>query len=380
MQLSLANVRLMGPTPCMADKHRQTLHRSRPSLQLDKDAARRRAAEAAADAALRHLALLASPPAVDRPRLLADGPPVPSALRDRVIQRVETTVLDARRAWGKCFKMPAVSFKLKGRKAGVAHLGKWTIALNPVLLMENPDEMSGQVVVHELAHLFNHVLHGVAVSAHGSEWKHVMVKLGVSPDRTHSMDVSNAASGAQVHRYRCGCEDGHVLSEQKHRNARTRLYRCTKCRRELVFGGEVRLNGVWTQGSAPLATRTAGSAPGHIAPRAGVCPLPTRSPVSPSPGRPECLPPSEAQVRYALNLSAQLGQALRPEQLRDRAFLSEFITRAKQQLEARLGAKEPPTERQVAYANALAVRRGMPVPASALASKADLSRWLDAHR
>jgi len=121
------------------------------------------------------------------------------------------------------FKMPTVTYDVRGRTAGTACDYDYSIDLNPVLLNENREVFINRTVVHEFAHLVDGILHPWTRetkrgrnkrSIHGNTWKWVMVKFGVEPSRTHSYDISNAATRTK-HKYR---------------------YICTGCKKDIYHG------------------------------------------------------------------------------------------------------------------------------------------------
>lgn len=131
------------------------------------------------------------------------------------------------------------------RAAGLAFGNEHRIALNEVLLRENPEPMLRDTVAHEFAHIVvwwrylelkkSHAA-AAAPSAHGVEWQAVMRDLfAVEPSRCHRFDTSN--TGARVQRrweYRCRCQ-AHLLTTSKHRRAQSGArYVCQDCRTELV--------------------------------------------------------------------------------------------------------------------------------------------------
>jgi predicted SprT family Zn-dependent metalloprotease len=121
------------------------------------------------------------------------------------------------------FEMPAVTYDVSGRCAGKACDYDYSIELNPVLLNENREVFINRTVVHEFAHLVDGILHPWTrdtrrgrskKSYHGRTWKWVMVQLGADPSRTHSYDISNAATKTK-HKYR---------------------YICTLCKKDIIHG------------------------------------------------------------------------------------------------------------------------------------------------
>jgi SprT protein len=131
------------------------------------------------------------------------------------------------------------------RAAGLAFGNDHRIALNEVLLRENPEPMLRDTVAHEFAHIvvWWRYLEAKKLdpdttppSAHGEEWQAVMRDMfAVDPRRCHRFDTSN--TGARVQRrweYRCGCQS-HMLTTAKHRRAQSGTsYVCHDCKGELA--------------------------------------------------------------------------------------------------------------------------------------------------
>ena len=147
-------------------------------------------------------------------------------------------------------EFPQVDWALftRRRAAGLAFGNDHRIALNEVLLRENPEPMLRDTVAHEFAHIVvwwryleekRSAAAEIVVptpSAHGVEWQHVMrYVFDVEPLRCHRFDTSN--TGARVQRrweYRCGCQQ-HLITTSKHRRAQTGArYVCADCRGELI--------------------------------------------------------------------------------------------------------------------------------------------------
>ncbi len=164
--------------------------------------------------------------------------------------------LDARMA--ECQQMvsaihtdfPTVDYTLftRRRAAGLAFGNEHRIALNEVLLRENPEPMLRDTVAHEFAHIVvwwrylqqthrsaHEELAVAPPRAHGTEWQTVMrYVFHVEPSRCHRFDTSN--TGARVQRrweYRCGCQM-HLITTAKHKRAQAGArYVCADCNREL---------------------------------------------------------------------------------------------------------------------------------------------------
>lgn len=100
--------------------------------------------------------------------------------------RVEDCFLLAESFFKRSFKRPQVSLKLRGQKAGVAHLHENLLRFNPQLYRENSQHFLKQTVAHEVAHLIAHQLFGERIQPHGEEWQLIMRGVyELPPDRCH---------------------------------------------------------------------------------------------------------------------------------------------------------------------------------------------------
>jgi SprT protein len=144
---------------------------------------------------------------------------------------------------------PRVAWSLfTGRRAaGLAFGSEHRIAINRVLLEENPEPMLRDTVAHEFAHVLvwwryleacrvSSPLDVVRPRGHGPEWKSAMRDIfGVEPLRCHRFDTTN--TGARVQRrwpYRCRCKS-HLITTAKHRRiASGASYVCSDCDWELM--------------------------------------------------------------------------------------------------------------------------------------------------
>lgn len=104
--------------------------------------------------------------------------------------RIANEAVDyASKHFGIVIDYPQVRFGIKGMNGGTANWHENIIQLNPFLLAHNPEEYFRQVVKHEVCHLLNREANPKA-KAHGQEWKNLMRRFGLRPDRCHSMNVS----------------------------------------------------------------------------------------------------------------------------------------------------------------------------------------------
>ena len=146
-------------------------------------------------------------------------------------------------------EFPKVDWTLFSRRraAGLAFGNEHRIALNEILLLENPEPMLRDTVAHEFAHIVvwwrylqqKQTSHDETAvlppTAHGREWQTVMrYVFEVEPSRCHRFDTRN--TGARVQRrweYRCACQM-HLITTSKHKRAQAGArYVCADCDREL---------------------------------------------------------------------------------------------------------------------------------------------------
>lgn len=147
---------------------------------------------------------------------------------------------------------PELSFKMKGMSAGDA--GNSKIRINPILFAENVEETLAQTIPHEMCHHWKEQLR-LPGRAHGQEWKKLMRRMGVRPNRCHNLDVTRArVRTLRIYLYVCGCQREYRVTARKHnRIQETQLFRpvnCLRCRKEVRYvGTDQSLNQQATQGT-----------------------------------------------------------------------------------------------------------------------------------
>ncbi|HEY6611543.1 MAG TPA: SprT family zinc-dependent metalloprotease [Pseudomonas sp.] len=159
---------------------------------------------------------------------------------EQLIARVEACYQQAEAFFACRFPRPQISLRLRGLKAGVAHLTENRLRFNAQLYRENREHFLRQTVAHEVAHLVAHQRFGAGIRPHGSEWQQVMLKVYSLPaERCHTYEVKRRQ---RPYLYRCQCPDGEFpFTPQRHALVlRGRSYLCRRCRATLVFSGEQR--------------------------------------------------------------------------------------------------------------------------------------------
>lgn len=161
---------------------------------------------------------------------------------EQINSRVEFCYQQAEAFFKRPFKRPVVSLKLRGQKAGVAHLHENLLRFNAQLYQENREHFLRQTVAHEVAHLVAHQLFGDAIQPHGEEWQLIMRGLYELPaDRCHNYEIKRRSVTRYI--YRCPCPDSNFpFSAQRHQLVRKgRRYLCRRCRETLTFTGQTRV-------------------------------------------------------------------------------------------------------------------------------------------
>jgi len=156
--------------------------------------------------------------------------------------RVEACYALAEQFFNRRFKRPEVSLKLRGQKAGVAHLQQNLLRFNEQLYRENTEHFLRQTVAHEVAHLIAHQMFGSRIQPHGEEWQLIMRGVyELAPDRCHTYPIQRRPVTRYV--YNCSCaEQDFAFTAQRHALvAKGRRYYCRHCKTTLAFSGEQRI-------------------------------------------------------------------------------------------------------------------------------------------
>ncbi|MBD1551970.1 SprT family zinc-dependent metalloprotease [Pseudomonas typographi] len=162
-------------------------------------------------------------------------------MSDCLFERVERCFVQAETFFKRPFTRPEVSLKLRGQRAGVAHLQENKLRFNLELFEENTEDFLHQTVPHEVAHLVAHQMFGERIAPHGHEWQLIMRGVyELAPLRCHTYAVKRRQVTRYI--YHCPCASEFPFSAQRHSLVRQgRRYLCRQCRQTLVFSGETRL-------------------------------------------------------------------------------------------------------------------------------------------
>ncbi len=161
---------------------------------------------------------------------------------ERLNARVEACYELAEQFFKRRFTRPQVSLRLRGQKAGVAHLQENLLRFNEQLYRENTEHFLRQTVAHEVAHLIAHQMFGARIQPHGEEWQLIMRGVyELPPDRCHTYAIRRRSVTHYV--YRCSCVDqDFAFTPQRHALVvKGRRYYCRRCKTTLAFSGEQRI-------------------------------------------------------------------------------------------------------------------------------------------
>ena len=151
-------------------------------------------------------------------------------LQGKAIKRIYDVFAKAEIVHNMTFRLPTISFKLKGRRAGYVMPSSFKLALNNELLHIYGDEFINDTPGHEAAHLIAYQVYGYMIEPHGKEWKKVMTDIcGQNPSRCHNFEVKTR------NEYICKCDKTIYISTTKHNRilrGNARFY-CTTCKTEI---------------------------------------------------------------------------------------------------------------------------------------------------
>ena len=184
-----------------------------------------------------HLGIRSEPPQPPAPRVPATGrqrrAPLDPELMARCEEALSLRLQQAEQALQQAWPRPVLSYTQRGKAAGTAHLHRWEIRLNPVLLVDNQELFLHEVIAHELAHLLVFARHG-RVAPHGKAWQAMMRQVfGLAPRVTHQLDISSLQG--PLFAYQCACQE-HRLSLRRHNKVQRgqSRYLCRHCGQPLT--------------------------------------------------------------------------------------------------------------------------------------------------
>jgi len=155
-----------------------------------------------------------------------------------IIDLVEDTIIKAEKIYHRNFDRIKIKFNLKGGTAGQYRFLKGASDLkdsyfrfNIDIAKENGKKTYEDTVIHEVAHYITRSLaNGKYVRPHGKEWKSVMNKLGVVPERCHSYTVPKSTRKLKYYDYKCDCMTHNISSIIHNRILKGQKRYCKKCK------------------------------------------------------------------------------------------------------------------------------------------------------
>lgn len=168
---------------------------------------------------------------------------------DSVRTRIRECLDIAEKYFNRTFSMPDIDMTLRGTCAGqyMRRGDRHFIRVNRVLALENLANYMRETIPHEVAHyvtrsVYGHTYRGKRVTAHGPEWKSVMVRVyGLPPTRCHQYDTSNARTRTvgKSYKYACNCKEWNLTIIRHRRVLKGQKYTCTQCHGVLQYQGKV---------------------------------------------------------------------------------------------------------------------------------------------
>jgi len=159
------------------------------------------------------------------------------------VNHVEACIKVAEAKYNRAFPRPEISFKLKGRTAGVMewkyNKGKpvYTIFINQGALHKYPEDYMSRTIPHEIAHLITCEIFPYRVKAHGKEWQAIMREcFKLEPSRCHSYKLEKARKVSRPFVYVCACREHEltsILHNRIQKKGQTRV--CRSCYEPLIL-------------------------------------------------------------------------------------------------------------------------------------------------
>ena len=168
--------------------------------------------------------------------------PITHVQQQQVMTATRCCIQRAEQLFEHEFKVPAVTFDLQGRAAGMYRVrnSRRQIRYNPYIFGKYFTDNVANTVPHEVAHYLTDMLYGLRdVRPHGREWQAIMQVLGAEPAVTCQYDLTGVPLRRQRRfSYRCACSL-HAVSAVRHNRVQRGQgrYVCRQCRAPLVFAG-----------------------------------------------------------------------------------------------------------------------------------------------
>lgn len=120
-------------------------------------------------------------------------------------KRIDDLAEIAKDRWNWKGEIPAITYTLRGKVGGRAHIVQNRINVNNQALKTYTDEYIKQTIGHEFAHIVQYnVFDAYNIKPHGQEWAAVMKSFGLPAKRCHSYKLKSARKEYQYSCSKCG--------------------------------------------------------------------------------------------------------------------------------------------------------------------------------
>jgi predicted SprT family Zn-dependent metalloprotease len=160
----------------------------------------------------------------------------------QIIAKVSELTIKANSIWPSLnMVVPSVEFFNTTVKSGWARFSEHKVSFNIVLAEENPDTFEN-TVGHEISHLITNKLYPTLKQNHCRQFYGVMSKLGYSPNRFHSYNVTSVKKKVTLvrHEVKCACRTHLVTRAMALKIAYSWNYSCKECKTPVVYSGVVK--------------------------------------------------------------------------------------------------------------------------------------------
>lgn len=156
-------------------------------------------------------------------------------------QKIRECLRIARRKIKKDLPYEGVKFFHRSTDAGYVIASQDNcVYLNHDLFRKNKKRFLDEIIPHEVAHLVSEAL-SPKESPHGGTWKIVMRSIfNLKPERCHSMETKGIGRITKKFLYICACKKHEVGAIRHNKVESGKKFRCTKCKKELVFLKEIK--------------------------------------------------------------------------------------------------------------------------------------------
>ena len=174
--------------------------------------------------------------------------PLSTEQQQQVVDQTHVYIKQARELFNIKNKTVEISFKLKGRSAGMYRVKRHSncfigyqkreIRYNSFIFSKYFDDNFTTTIPHEVAHYISDVIYGLKnIKPHGKEWKEIMQAFGANASVTANYDLSGIPVKRQtLFTYQCDCRE-HQLSSIRHNKIKKHRYQylCNACKQVIQY-------------------------------------------------------------------------------------------------------------------------------------------------